>query len=59
MDGSKEFQWKSSGSCITFLDTDDYLLEGAYKTILQFMENNKADIYEFQTIGEGLLWVYI
>ena len=26
----------STGSYITFLDADDYLLEGAYKTILQF-----------------------
>ena len=43
----------STGSYITFLDADDYLLEGAYKTILQFMENNEADIYEFQTIREG------
>ena len=43
----------SSGSYITFLDADDYLLEGAYKTILQFMENNKADVYEFQTVREG------
>ena len=42
----------SSGSYITFLDVDDYLLEGAYKTILQFMENTRADIYEFQTIRE-------
>ena len=42
----------SSGSYITFLDAEDYLLEFAYKTILQFMENNKADIYEFQTIRE-------
>ena len=46
----------SDGKYVTFLDADDYLLEGAYKTILQFMENNEADIYEFQkfqTIREG------
>ena len=40
----------SSGRYITFLDVDDYLLEGAYKTILRFMEENTADIYEFQTV---------
>lgn len=43
----------SSGEYITFLDVDDYLLEGAYKTILDFMEKTKADIYEFQTIRDG------
>lgn len=43
----------SSGQYITFLDVDDYLVEGAYKTILEFMEVTKADIYEFQTIRDG------
>lgn len=42
----------SNGRYITFLDVDDYLLEGAYKTILQFMAGTRADIYEFQTIRE-------
>lgn len=42
----------SNGRYITFLDVDDYLLEGAYKTILQFMADTRADIYEFQTIRE-------
>ena len=42
----------STGKYITFLDADDYLLDGAYKTIIDFMESNEADIYEFQTIRE-------
>lgn len=40
----------SSGKYITFLDADDYLLDGAYKTILEFMKTIEAEIYEFQTI---------
>ena len=43
----------STGEYITFLDADDYLLEGAYETIILFMEKTKADIYEFQTVREG------
>lgn len=40
----------SSGEYITFLDADDYLLDGAYKMIIEHMESTEADIYEFQTI---------
>ena len=44
----------SAGEYVTFLDADDYLLPGAYKTIIEFMESNEnVDIYEFQTIREG------
>lgn len=43
----------ASGEYITFLDVDDYLMEGAYKTVLDFMKTTKADIYEFQTIRDG------
>lgn len=43
----------ASGEYITFLDVDDYLMEGAYKTILDFMKTTKADIYEFETIRDG------
>ena len=43
----------SCGRYITFLDVDDYLLDGAYKTILQFIEKKDADIYEFQTVRSG------
>ena len=42
----------STGDYITFLDADDYLIEGAYKTILEFMKTTRADIFEFQTIRE-------
>ena len=38
----------SNGRYITFLDADDYLLEGAYKTIIQFMTDTRADIYELR-----------
>lgn len=40
------------GRYITFLDADDYLLDGAYQTILKYMENTKADIYEFRTVRD-------
>lgn len=40
----------STGQYVTFLDADDFLLEGSYKTILDFMKTTEADIYEFQTI---------
>ena len=40
----------ASGEYVTFLDVDDYLAEGAYKTVLDFMKTTKADIYEFQTV---------
>lgn len=43
----------ASGEYVTFLDADDYLIDGAYETVLQFVETTKADIYEFQTIREG------
>ena len=43
----------STGQFVTFLDADDYLLEGAYRTILEFMKTAKSDIYEFQTIRSG------
>ena len=43
----------STGKYITFLDADDYLLDGAYKTIIDFMSCYEADIYEFQTIRDG------
>ena len=43
----------STGKYITFLDADDYLLDGAYKTIIDFMSEYKTDIYEFQTIRDG------
>lgn len=40
----------ASGEYITFIDVDDYLAEGAYKTVLDFMKTTEADIYEFQAI---------
>ncbi|MBR3740427.1 MAG: glycosyltransferase [Clostridia bacterium] len=43
----------ASGEYVTFIDVDDYLAEGAYKTILDFMKTAKADIYEFQTTRVG------
>lgn len=43
----------ATGKYVTFLDADDYLLDGAYKTIIDFMSDHEADIYEFQTIREG------
>ena len=43
----------STGKYIAFLDADDYLLDGAYKTIIDFMSEYKTDIYEFQTIRDG------
>ena len=45
----------ATGNYVSFIDVDDYLVEGAYCTILDFMEGNEADIYEFQTIREGYL----
>ena len=33
----------SCGRYITFLDVDDYLLDGAYKTILQFIEKKDGE----------------
>lgn len=42
----------SNGKYITFLDADDFLLNDAYQTIVQFMKHVKADIYEFQTIRD-------
>lgn len=43
----------STGKFVTFLDADDYLLDGSYKTIIDFMSDHEADIYEFQTKREG------
>lgn len=43
----------STGKFITFLDADDYLIYGAYKTIVEFMSDHEADIYEFQTMRYG------
>ena len=43
----------STGKFITFLDADDYLLDGSYKTIIDFMSDHEADIYEFQTIRDS------
>ena len=43
----------STGKYVTFLDSDDYLLDGAYRTIIQFMGDHEMDIYEFQTIRDG------
>ena len=43
----------STGKYVTFLDADDYLLDGSYKTIIDFMSDHEADIYEFQTIRDG------
>lgn len=40
----------ATGKYITFLDADDFLVDGAYRTILEFMKENEADIYEFQSI---------
>lgn len=33
----------SEGNYITFIDADDYLLEGAYSTIIQYISDYKAD----------------
>ena len=43
----------ATGEYITFLDADDYLLPGAYKKILHYIQSKEADIYEFQTSREG------
>ena len=42
----------ASGEYVTFLDADDYLLDGAYKTIVEFMQGTQADIYEFQSVRD-------
>ena len=52
-EGRKTGFHHSAGEYVTFLDDDDYLLDGAYRTVIQFMKKYKADIYEFQTIREG------
>lgn len=42
----------ATGGFVTFLDADDYLLEGAYEKVLHRMRKAEADVYEFQTIRD-------
>ena len=42
----------STGAYVTFLDCDDYLLDGEYPTVRRLMRDVEADIYEFRTIRE-------